>query len=83
MDQCLIFIRLLAYFIYIRLFLVFNICLLFMCVYVCMHMMCVWRVACPDEHVGVRGQLCGVCSLFPSLCGLQGPNLELRLSGLQ
>lgn len=82
MDQCLIFIRLLTNFIYIRIYLVYNICLLFMCAYVCMYMMYVWEMTCPGELMEVREQLCGVCSLFPSLCELQGPNLELGLSGL-
>lgn len=48
--------------------------------YVCVHVHAVCMgVTCPGERMRVRGQLCGVHSLFPSLCGLQGDKLGSRV----
>lgn len=33
----------------------------------CMCVICVWTYVCLSTHVEVRGQLCRVVSLFPSL----------------
>lgn len=40
------------------------------CARVCLFIMCLY--ACTGEHVEVRGQLCRVSSLLPSLYGFPG-----------